>query len=311
MAKLTRLKARIHTDWHQTIDDFLLFKTAQGMAERTMNDYKIHIHRFFDKHGEPSDYATLEKNIIAYFADANNLAPDTINIRRKNLYTFFNWCVQEGIIPANPVRHIKRRKSEGRIRPIEPEVLKQLLKLPDKTMYSGLRDYALIALSLDTGIRPHEALELVASDVNTRRREVYVRAEIAKTRTSRYLPISDEVSASLDRLISINQAEFKTDLVFCTYTGERMAVATWGHRLKAYSKSLRTRISPYDLRHAFAITYLRNGGDAFTLQRIMGHTNMEMTRRYLKFSQSDLHNAHAAASPVASLIGKKRIRRLR
>lgn len=76
--------------------------------------------------------------------------------------------------------------------------------------------------------------------------------------------------------------------------------------MRHYARKLGAPVSAYDLRHAFAIMYLRNGGDAFTLQRIMGHTSMEMTRRYLQFTQADLHNAHATASPVISLLGKKR-----
>ncbi|MCL6558201.1 MAG: site-specific integrase, partial [Firmicutes bacterium] len=68
-------------------------------------------------------------------------------------------------------------------------LLKKLLDMPDQTTFSGLRDYALLLLQLDTGIRPKEALSLEVSDINLQACEVYVRAETAKTRIARTLPI--------------------------------------------------------------------------------------------------------------------------
>lgn len=236
MARLARITPQIETDWTQCLRDFLLVKAAQGLAERTLRDYEYHVTAFFQKRNAVTgsvtavtDYVTLERNVLEHFASASHLAPDTLNIRRKNLNTFFNWCVREGIIHANPMRHIKKRKSEGRIRPVDPDDLKRLLSLPDRKMFVGLRDYVLMALSLDTGIRPSEALSLVAPDVNTKSREVYVRPEVAKTGVSRALPISTEVATSLARLLSVTQAAWDTKQVFCTCTGRRMTMNAWKH----------------------------------------------------------------------------------
>lgn len=89
---------------------------------------------------------------------------------------------------SDALEGLKRRKDEGCIVSVKDNVLKRLLELPDRRTFAGLSDYALILLTLDSSIRPSEALSLIPPDINFRAREVYVRAEVAKTRTRRIVP---------------------------------------------------------------------------------------------------------------------------
>jgi site-specific recombinase XerD len=79
-------------------------------------------------------------------------------------------------------------------------------------------------------------------------------------------------------------------------------------RLDRYSRALGVPVRPYDLRHAFALRYLRGGGDAFSLQRLLGHTGLAMTKRYVDLAEADVTAAHERASPVARLVGTGRPR---
>ncbi len=73
-------------------------------------------------------------------------------------------------------------------------------------------------------------------------------------------------------------------------------------------KGLGTKIRPYELRHVFALIFLKRGVNAFALQRIMGHESMDMTRRYVNLVQGDIKEMHRAGSPADGLAPRKRKR---
>ena len=64
------------------------------------------------------------------------------------------------------------------------------------------------------------------------------------------------------------------------------------------------RVSPHTLRHTFAVMYIRNGGDSFSLQEMLGHSTLEMTRRYVHLASRDVAEQHKKFSPMEFLAGR-------
>lgn len=311
MSKVTRIHKQLPQTWKEAADEYIIFKQAQGLAQSTIKDYKFHLARFFKRYPDAYNQDNLKTSVMQYMSQ--KIAPATFNLRRAYLKNFFNWCISEGIFTDNPLSGVPKKYDEGRIRTVSEETLRELLKLPDKSTFAGLRDYTLFLLILDNGIRPGEATSLIPSDIDISGLSVVVRKEIAKTRRTRVLPISQPTARALKKLLQARHQAWGDDVpVFCTYEGRNLKGRRLVARFEEYEKKLGVKIRPYDLRHSFATIYLRQGGNPFSLQYTLGHSTMAMTQRYVHLTNQDLAGQHKIASPLNTLLNEgTRVRKLR
>lgn len=299
--------------WEQVVGEFILTARAQGKAETTVKDYQYYLPRFFASCPDAwPDYHKLKTGVKEYLLRYTNASPTTFNMRRKYIKAFFSWCVAEGYLTANPADGISKRKDPGKPRDVEDQAILRLLSVIDMSTYVGVRDYALILLQLDAGVRPGEALQLLPEHLNLPRLEVYIPAGIAKTRQDRTVVISPTTARALKRLLQARPGDWRDSIpLFASQDGQKMRVSSWTHRLRKYAKKAGVgRVTAYQLRHTSAIMQLRNGASAFHVQNQLGHTDLSMTKRYVNLAGPDLHREHIVCSPVANLLpDRKRVKR--
>lgn len=292
----------------EVFEEFIEYKEAEGISERTKKDYLKHITKLLEVTDNNLNEDNIKRGIIKTFNTVSNMSAVTYNMKYKYLNCFFNYCQKEKYIKENPLKQLglKKKKEVARIIDIEPSIIDALLKLMDLRTYVGLRDYVIMIMFLDTGIRPNELLHLERRDIKFRSQEIKVREKIAKTREERILPISNICVTYLRKLLIVTPEEWG-DFIFYTCEGNRLTSERLNKIFQRYSKVLEYNISPYSLRHEFAILYLRNNGNIFSLQKLLGHSNLEMVKRYLAISQVDLKQQHLIASPL-NLFVKRNIR---
>ncbi len=180
------------------------------------------------------------------------------------------------------------------------EQIKVLLKQPDSTTFTGFRDYTIMLLLLETGIRVRELCDIIVSNVNWK--EGYIIAD-GKGYKQRQLPIQQTMMMQLRKYMDI-RGELETDKLFTTIDNLPMSTRQVQERLKMYgdmAKIRDVRVSPHTFRHTFAKMYIQNGGDIFTLQKILGHTSLEMVRRYVNMFSGEVAEAHKKYSPLENL----------
>ena len=175
------------------------------------------------------------------------------------------------------------------------------------------RDVAILLVLLDTGIRVGELHRLDVGHVDLPRSELEVKPfRSGRKSQPRVLPFTRDTQAVLLRWFTQRKESGDEPLtrdgdlmpeapVFITLdNGQRFKVRAIEHMLARLGERAHVdNVHPHRFRHTFAIEYLRNGGDPWTLQRMLGHSTMEMVRRYLHFAKEDIREAHARASAVA------------
>lgn len=294
--------------WDTIVKTFLDYKEAVHCAPRTVRDYR-NILRLFRKRTDPdsNNPDDLKRAVLMFLKDYEN--PYTYNKNRTHLRAFFNWCINEGIIKGrNPVKDTPHRKTSPRIRHLDEDTLRKLLKQPDKRTFDGFRDYAMMLVMLDCGIRPGELLRVLPEDVDLQRGAIRVPEKVAKSRLERTVSISSPTVNALSKVVSVRHYLWGKDVpVFCSRDGKKMSSTSWQHAFKKYVRKakLDDTITSYDLRHTFAVMFLRNGGNLFALKTIMGHQELRMTERYARFVGRDVKSEHERASPVKQLMGKR------
>ena len=232
------------------------------------------------------------------------LSGHTINCYLRSLRIFFSWLVSEGIIESNPFERVKIPRTPKKVTPtFSDSQIQQLVGVIDTRTAEGYRDYTIILTLLDTGIRVSELCSLRLGNLWLEEGMVKV---LGKGNKERLIPIGKQVQRLLWRYINRYRPEpaANCDFLFLTQEGrpltkDRVEKIMTYHGRKAGLKGV--RCSPHTLRHSAAVKFLRNGGDVFSLQRMLGHASLEMTRRYCELADIDVKRAHMTASPVDNL----------
>jgi site-specific recombinase XerD len=130
---------------------------------------------------------------------------------------------------------------------------------------------------------------------------------LGKGNKERLIPMGKQVQRCLWHYISRFRPEplvASGNLLFLAQDGKPLTKDRAEKIMARYGKKAGlkgVRCSPHTLRHTAAVKFLRNGGDVFSLQRMLGHASLEMTRRYCELADTDVKQAHMTASPVDNL----------
>ena len=168
----------------------------------------------------------------------------------------------------------------------------------------GYRGVVIVLTLLDTGLRVNELINLKMENVWLEEGLIKV---LGKGNKERLVPIGKQIRKLPWRYISQYRPEParpKPDTLFLTQDGRPLTKNRVDSIMKHYGRMAGltgVRCSPHTLRHTFAIYFLRNDGDIFSLQKILGHSSLEMTRRYCELANVDIKKAHTIASPVDNL----------
>jgi len=244
----------------------------------------------------------LVESYIIYLKKDNNLADVTINTNLRGIRAILYYFMDENYIERFKIKLIKADTSQKETY-IENE-LKILLKKPDikKCTFVKYRTWVIINFFISTGARLSTALSVKIEDLNFR--DELISYNYTKTRREQIVPMSNTLKMILLEYIRIRKGESK-DYLFCNVKGSKLAIRVLQENISDYNK-LRgvQRTSIHAFRHTYARMWIVAGGNMFALQRLLGHTNLEMTKQYVNLYANDSKNDYNELNPLERLSKK-------
>lgn len=289
------------------IDAFLTAKRADGVSSTTVDWHRYSLQsftRWLDENDHPHDPNRWKLPMLRAYVvhlQTSGLKGWTVTNKVQSLKAFLRWLYLEDLIDDDIQARLKKPAPPSTQKvPFYDVELKRILKAAQA---SSLRDHAIVCLLLDTGIR---ANELSCAKLDDLIQEQNLLKVLGKGNKERIVPMSVHTARVLNKYL-LKERDSDSPYLFTTTRAEKFTPSSL-HKLLARlgAKANVDDVHPHRFRHTFALSILRNGLDPLTLQRLLGHTTLTMTNHYVAMTTHDLSSRHAASSPLAHLLGKKR-----
>ena len=316
------------TSLKSLVSGFVLTKQTEGKSPRTVEFYSENLKRFLwyaQKQGWTDDIRMLTawqiREFLGYVAneecrwglEGNGSESSHVKVSHTTVHhyfvvlaNFFGWVVREGFLKESPTARIKVAKPKVKvIKPYTLEEISKMLAVCDhdyehNAKFLGSRNKAIVLVLLDTGVRLSELLGMTLEDINTSNGNILVTGKGNKERVVRVGKVTQK---SLWRYLMHRPQDTMREL-WLSEEGKRLhcvGVQSLVQRLKERAGVIGDG-SVHRFRHTFALNFLRSDKNVFNLQYLLGHSQLEMVRRYTAtLGMEDALKAHEKASPADTM----------
>lgn len=290
----------------QASAEFVLEQHIRGNTAKTVRYYTQCLDYFARFAGADAPMDTITpRTLKSYFMHLTEQNLSTISIQSyiRGVRAFLSWCYQEELIVENlPEKfHLPKAKRKA-IDVLSDTEIRQLFACFNIRKTLPLRNACICSLMLDCGLRLNEVATLTLEHL--RLEDGYAIVD-GKGNKQRYVPLGLHTRKLLNRYIARRPIGVQTNVVFLQKNLSPVTSNTLQLLFRRLKKQANIpRLRAHLLRHTFATRYLENGGDIYTLQNILGHTTLEMVKRYVHYIPGKVKSTHPKYSPVDNLFQK-------
>lgn len=283
-----------------------LAPTTQAIYERYMNEFAT-----FANDSEITNISKADINRFLKHLSNRGLSGRTVYDVRARLSTLFAWAVKEGLVTKNIVADVERpRRRKPEIDMYSEAEIDAMLeaarwnaeyklrggKTARNRRPTALRDVAIIATLLSTGIRASELCNLIIDDYDQKKGQLLIRE--GKGSKGRFVVLGKRGGKALWKYMASRPGAKPSDPLFETESGEHMDRSGLFHMLQRTGKRAGVkRAGVHRFRHTFAVLLLRSGANVFQLQQLMGHEKIATLQAYVTLAKADIEAA-AEHSPA-------------
>lgn len=297
--------------WDYAVEAFLWSRQVAGCTEKTLGWHKLALRLFRRCHDElnlncpsPQTCPPEHLRLFLHWLQGHSVKLISIQTYYRSLRAFFRFLVHEGLRDNSPTEKVPMPKAETPLpRTVTEEHFIKVISALDLKKFCDLRNLTLFVLLFDTGARLGEILSLKVGQIDLKNRQAVVKG---KGRKERVIVFGVKAANLLQRWLMLRTLRLGVpnddDFVFCFENGSPLNPNYVGKVWRKLQREVGLNVLPvHGLRHGFARLWLLRGGDAISLQVLLGHSSSDMTRRYVTLWGRDLRKLHSQVSPVDRL----------
>lgn len=302
MEKITMSK-KSNLSIQEAFDPFIRKCKIKNLTDLSISSYEkkmVHFYEFIDK-SEPITAVTKDTvdDYILWLRENTEANDITINSYLRSVRAFLYFCMEDRYIPTFKIQLIKAEKKIKET--YTDDELVRLLEKPDvdNCSFSCHKTWVFENYLLGTGNRISTALDLHIGDINFQSGVIILRK--TKNRKQQIIPLSATLAEILQGYLQIRGGE-SDDYVFCNEYGEQASCRTYQQLVRRYNRKRGVeRTSCHTFRHTFAKNWILNSGDMFRLQKILGHSDLTVTKEYVNMFGQDLQMDFEKFNPLDNL----------
>ena len=297
----------------EILDEFKLECELRRLTPRTIKGYYNSSLQFLTWLEKQQDIIELEEirtthiKMYMQYLIKKNLSPSYINSVLRCIRAYFRYAVEEDYLRINPAEKINwQRQGKVLINTFTDEEVRALLNVFDFSTYLSARNKLVLAIAFDTGARNSEICDILEKDIRDN-----VILLHGKGNKERHVPLTPYLKRAILKYRRIKDVYFEDKTapyknLLLSRTGRPLTKEAIEHIFNqaALQVEIREEIrcSPHTARHYFAQTHLRNGLDVYSVSRLLGHENINITKRYLQSLQdSSIVEMAVKTSPLRNL----------
>lgn len=285
---------------------FLLSCEARGVQRKTLNTYEQHFHAIAKRLNTEEKIADLtEKDLEKMISSMRqeNLRDQSISSYTRTLKVFFSWCNEQGISPLN--LSIFKAPEAVKETYSDEELLRLIRKPSMDCGFCEYRNWVIVNFLINSGCRASTLRNIQIRDVDLNCGQIISRHN--KNGKINIIPLCDQMVSILKEYLGIRKGE-GSDFLFCNESGEKLGESGLRQAIVKYNDERGVKnTSLHSFRHSFAKKYLLDcGGDAFTLQKLLGHSTLKMTKHYCTIFDKEIVNNFNQHSPLTQLQNERR-----
>lgn len=302
MGKVTKIRKNVQVGYTlpELYKDYRMMKQAMNVAPATLANYDRTFDMFNDYLGDRNTTEDITVGTIYSYINSlqdRMVKATSINHYLRDLRAFLYWCMKQDYFPQFDIKLIK--EGEAIKETYTDKELEAMLQKPrENDTFVDWRTWVIINYTMATGNRAETICSLKIGDIDFTKNEV--RLEHTKNRKQQILPLGRELPIILKKYLNEWRSEATPDeYLFANIANEKLTVNGLRLALKRYNKTRGVdKSSVHALRHTFAKKWILNTGDVFRLQKILGHSTLDMTRKYVNMFSDDLKDNFENYNPL-------------